>query len=114
MRRFAFQPEKQHKTPASIAQGNNGRPSRLSDEADEDAVNFSVEEAAVPDEDTVGGMKLHDTLEGKPAVQLNVTAELNPFIGVTEMVVVTLFPEVTAKVDGEAATEKSGWGRLMV
>lgn len=111
-RRF-FKP-KQHKTPASTAQGDNGRPSRPSDAADGDAVSFSVVEAAAPEGVTVGGVKLHDTLEGKPAAQLNDTVELNPFNGVTEMVVVTLFPEVTANVDGEAATEKSGCGRFMV
>ena len=71
-------------------------------------------EAAAPEGVTVGGVKLHDTLEGKPAAQLNDTVELNPFNGVTEMVVVTLFPEVSANVDAEEATEKSGWGRLMV
>ena len=113
-RRFIFHPEKQHKAPASIAQGDNGRPSRPSTAADEDAVNFSVVETAAPESVTVGGVKLHDTPEGIPATQLNDTVELNPFSGVTEMVVVVLFPVVSANVDGEAATEKSGWGRLMV
>jgi hypothetical protein len=111
-RRF-FKP-KQHKTPASTAQGDQGRPSRLSATADKEAVNFSVVEAAEPEGVTVCGVKLHDTEEGKPAAQLNDTVELNPFNGVTEMVVVTLFPEVSANVDAEEATEKSGWGRLMV
>ena len=113
-RRFFFNPEKQHKTPASTAQGDNGRPSRPWDAANEEAVSFSVVEAVEPEGVTVSGVKLHDTSEGKPAAQLNDTVELNPFSGVTEMVVVTLFPEVTANVDGEAATEKSGCGRLMV
>jgi hypothetical protein len=114
MRRFFLHPEKQHKTPASTAQGDMGRPSRPSATADGDAVNFSVVEAASPEGVIVSGVKLHDTLEGKPAAQLNDTAELNPFSGVTVMVVVTLFPEVTANVDGVAKTEKSGCGRLMV
>ena len=114
MLRLFFHPEKQHNMPASNVHGVMGRPSRLSAAAEGDAVNFSVVEAAAPDGVTIGGVKLHDTPEGKPAAQLNDTAELNPFRGVTEMVVVVLFPEVTANVDGDAATEKSGWGRLMV
>lgn len=80
-RRF-FKP-KQHKTPVSAAQGDSGRPSRLSAAADEEAINFSVVEAAAPDGVTVGGEKLHDTPEGNPDEQLNDTAELNPFSGVT-------------------------------
>ena len=100
--------------PASDVQGNNGRPFWSSAAAEVEAVNLSVVEAIVPDGVTIGGVKLHDTPEGIPAAQLNDTAELNPFRGVTEMVVVVLFPEVTANVDGDAATEKSGWGRLMV
>jgi len=103
-RRFFFHP-KQHKTAASAAQGDSGRPSRPIAAADEEAVNFKVVEAAAPDGVTVDGEKLHDTPEGNPDVQLNETAELNPFIGVTEIVVVVLFPAVTVNVAGEAATE---------
>jgi hypothetical protein len=108
-----FLKPKQHKTPASTAQGANGCPSRPIAAADEDAANFSVVDTAAPEGVTVCGVKLHDTLEGIPVAQLNDTVELNPFNGVTEMVVVVLFPEVTAKADGESAIEKSGWGRLM-
>jgi hypothetical protein len=99
-----FKP-KQHKTHARVTKGDSGRPSRLSAVADEEAVSLSVVEATEPDGVMFGGVKLQDTPEGKPAAQLNETAELNPFSGVAEMVVVTLFPEVTAKVDGEAAIE---------
>ena len=67
----------------------------------------------VPGGVTVAGEKLHDAPDGSPE-QLNDTLEVNPFSGVTEIVVVTLCPTVTANAVGEAATEKSGWGRLAV
>jgi hypothetical protein len=76
-------------------------------------VTVSVVEAAEPDGVTVAGEKLHDAPEGNPE-QLNETAELNPFRGATEILVVPFCPAVTLSDAGEATTEKSGAGRLMV
>ena len=77
------------------------------------AVRVSVVETAVPDGVTVAGEKLHDVPESNPE-QLNETAVLNPFSGMTEIVVVPLCPAVTVRDAGEAVTEKSGPDRLMV
>jgi hypothetical protein len=74
----------------------------------------SVVEAAAPAGVTVAGEKLHVAVEGNPEVQLKETAELNPFIGATEMLVVPLNPGATETEVGDADTEKSGTGRLMV
>ena len=70
-------------------------------------------EATPPDGVTLPGEKLHDAPEGSPE-QLNKTAALNPFSGVTETAVEPLCPPVTVNDDGEAATAKSGVGRSMV
>jgi hypothetical protein len=76
-----------------------------------DTVN--VVEAAAPGGVTVAGEKLHEAPVGRPE-QAKVTAELKPYSGVTEIVAVPLCPAVTVNDAGEAATEKSGAGRLMV
>ena len=76
-------------------------------------VTVSVVDAGAPDGVTVAGAKLHDAPAGRP-VQLNPTAELNPFDGVTVMAAVPLRPPVTDIAVGEVTTEKSGAGRLMV
>lgn len=78
-----------------------------------EVVSVSVVEAAAPDGVTVVGEKLHADPEGNPE-QANETAELKPFAGVTETAVVPLCPAVTVIDAGEAATEKSGVGKLMV
>ena len=62
---------------------------------------------------TVAGEKLHVAPVGKPE-QLNETAELKPFSGVTETVVAPLSPAATVNAVGVATTEKSAAGRLMV
>jgi hypothetical protein len=46
---------------------------------------------------TLAGLKLHHTLAGRPT-QANVTAPLNPFSGVIEMVAVALFCSVTVNI----------------
>jgi hypothetical protein len=46
---------------------------------------------------TLAGLKLHATLAGRPT-QANVTAALNPFSGVMEMVAVALFWSVTVNI----------------
>jgi hypothetical protein len=51
---------------------------------------------------------LQDAPMGNPDEQLNETAVLKPFSGVTEIMVAVLFPAVAANVVGDAATEKSG------
>jgi hypothetical protein len=76
-------------------------------------VKVSVVEVGASDGVTVGGEKLHEAPEGNPE-QLNETAELNPFSGVTEIVVVPLWPPAIVNDVGEAATEKSAAGRVIV
>jgi hypothetical protein len=77
------------------------------------AVNVSAVEATVPDGVTVDGEKLHDVPASNPE-QPNKTVELNPFSGVTVIVVDPLWPAVTVMEAGVAVTEKSSTGRLMV
>lgn len=72
-----------------------------------------VVEAAAPAGVTVAGEKPHDAPEGNPE-QLNETAELNPFTGVTVNLVAPFCPAVTVNAVGLAAKVKSGAGRLMV
>jgi hypothetical protein len=61
----------------------------------------------VPGSVIVCGEKLHDEPAGSPE-QLNETAELNPFTGVTNIVVAPLSPADTVADAGDAATLKSG------
>jgi hypothetical protein len=77
------------------------------------AVRVSVVETAVPDGVTTAGAKLHEVPKSNPE-QLNDTAELNPFSGVTEIVVVPLCPAAIASDGGETVTEKSCAAILMV
>jgi hypothetical protein len=72
----------------------------------------SVVAAALPVGVTVAGANVHVAPAGNP-VQLNVTAALNPFAGVTEMLAVALCPAVTVSAAGEAATAKSGGATLI-
>ena len=73
------------------------------------AVRVNVVEAAAPDGATVAGEKLHDVPAGKPE-QLNDTDELNPYCGLTRIVLVPLCPGTTVSDAGEAVIEKSGTG----
>jgi hypothetical protein len=76
-----------------------------------DTVNVVVE-AEPPDSVSVAGEKLHVAPEGNPE-QLNETAELNPFSGVTDRIAVVLCPVTTVRDPEETATEKSGAAALM-
>jgi len=106
-RRRFFQPTQQS-TSASVAAGNSGRELRWrAAVVVADVVTLSVVEAAPPEGVTVAGEKAHDAPEGSPE-QLNETAELKPFSGVTETPVVPLCPAVKVSDAGVAATEKSG------
>jgi hypothetical protein len=74
------------------------------------ALRVSIVEAAAPDGVTAAGEKLHVVPTGNPE-QLNDTEEVNPFTGVTEIVLVPLCPGTTVSDAGEAVIEKSGVGR---
>jgi hypothetical protein len=66
-----------------------------------------------PEGVTVEGEKLQLAPAGTPE-QLKLTAELNPLLGVTEIVVVPLCPAVTVIEIGETVIEKSGGVLVMV
>lgn len=110
--RRLFHPMK-HSATASTEPGNSGVEFRCRAADVVVVVTVSVVDAGAPDGVTVAGAKLHDAPAGRP-VQLNPTAELNPFDGVTVMAAVPLRPPVTDIAVGEVTTEKSGAGRLMV
>ena len=76
----------------------------------ESVATVTVVETGAPLGVTVGGEKLHDVPEGSPE-QLKTTAELNPFRGVTAIVIKPLFPGAKVSDAGEAAIEKSEGGR---
>lgn len=106
LRRF-FQPRKQNAT-ASVAPGRNGLELRRTAAVVADVLIVSVVvEAPLPEGVTVAGEKLHDAPVGSPE-QVNETAEVKPFCGVTEIVTLPLCPPVTASDDGEAAMVKFG------
>ena len=71
-----------------------------------EVVTVSVVVAAAPEGVTVAGEKEHDAPDGSPE-QLNDTAELKPFWGVTVMDVVPVWPAVTESDETDAAKEKS-------
>ena len=82
-------------------------------DADVETVSVVVD-AEVPEGVTVAGEKLHDAPVGSPE-QVNVTAEVKPFCGVTDTVAVPFCPAVMVSEEGEAATVKLGVaGRLMM
>jgi len=97
----------QHRTVASTAPDENGSALRGNAAADALAVMVNAVETGAPEGVTVAGEKLQVTPEGKPE-QENETAVWNPFAGVTETELVPLWPAVTVKDAGEAASEKSG------
>lgn len=74
-----------------------------------DAAIVTVVEADEPDGVTVAGENVQDVPEGSPE-QLNETAALNPFRGVTAIETDPLCPAVTVSAEGEAVREKSGAG----
>jgi hypothetical protein len=74
------------------------------------ALRVSVVEAAAPNGVMAAGEKLHVVPTGNPE-QLNDTDEVNPFTGVTEIVLVPLCPGTTVSDAGEAVIEKSGFSR---
>jgi hypothetical protein len=112
-RRCRFLNPKQKSATASTDPGNRGPDAGRIAAAVLEAFNVRLDEAGVPDGVTVGGEKLHEVPDGSPE-QVNETAELNPLTGVIETMLVLLCPAITVNVVGEAATEKSGVGRLMV
>jgi hypothetical protein len=73
----------------------------------------SVVEAGAPAAATVGWEKMHDAPAGNP-VQVNETAELNPFTGTIDIAAVPGCAELIVSDDGEDETEKSPETRLMV
>ena len=105
-RRRLFQP-KQHSATARTDPGKSGRELRWSAAVVAAVVTVSVVEATPPDGVTIGGAKLHEAPAGNPE-QAKETAELKPFSGVTETVVVPLCPPVTESNAGVAATVKPG------
>jgi hypothetical protein len=111
-RRRRFLKPKQHNAAASTDPENRELELRRNAAVVAAVVTVSVVEVAAPDGVTVAGAKLHNVPEGNPE-QLNETAELNPFSGVTEIVAVPLCPAFMESDSGEATTEKSV-GRLMV
>jgi hypothetical protein len=113
LRRF-LKPRKQHSTHASAEPGNSGLRLLRSAAVVEVVVIVScVVEAAPPDGVTGVGEKLHVAPEGNPE-QVNVTAELNPFCGVTVTMSVTLCPAVTVSDDEAREMAKLGGVMLMV
>lgn len=110
-RRF-FQPKK-HSATASTDPGNSGLESWCKAAAVVDVVTLSAVEAGAPDGATVGGEKIHDTPAGNPA-QLSETGALNPFSGITETMTAAVCPAFIVSDVGEAETEKSGTGTLIV
>jgi hypothetical protein len=105
-KRRRFLHPRQHSATANIDPGSSGRPLLWSSAVVESVDTVSVVEV-VPGGITVVGEKLHDAPAGNPE-QLNETAELNPYSGVTVMVVLPFCPAVTVNSPGEAAMEKFG------
>jgi hypothetical protein len=103
----------QQSATARAEPGSHGRDSRWSAAELAEVVTVSVVEVE-PGGVTVVGEKPHEAPTGNPDEQLGETAELNPLSTVIVTVVVPLCPAVTVTDVGEAATEKSGGGRLMV
>jgi hypothetical protein len=102
-----------HSAAASTEPGNSGVEFRWRAALVVKVLTVSVVDAGAPDGVKVAGEKLHEAPAGRP-VQLNPTAELNPFDGVTVTVVVLLRPVVKDVAVGDVITEKSAAGRLMV
>ena len=112
--RLFFQAKKQS-TQAKVAAGNNGLEVRRTTAVVAEVVTVSVVvEPEAPDGVMVAGEKAQVAPTGNPA-QMNDTLDAKPFIGVTVKVTVPLFPEVTVRDAGEAATVKSDGctGRVM-
>ena len=110
--RRLFQPKKQSAT-ASTDPGNRGLESWCKAATVAEVVTVSAVEAGAPAGATVGGEKMHDTPAGNPA-QLSETGALNPFSGVTETMTIAVCPALIVSDVGEAETEKSDTGTLIV
>lgn len=76
-------------------------------------VTVSAVEATAPSGVTVAGEKLHEAPSGSPE-QLNETAEAKPFSGITETVVVPLYPSIMSSEAGYIATAKLRAGKSIV
>jgi hypothetical protein len=95
------------------APGRNERRAGMTFDADALAAIVSCAAAALPEGVTVEGLKAHVTFVGRPE-QAKVTAEVNPFCGVTISVAVPVSPDVIVSEPGDAAKAKFGGGRLIV
>jgi hypothetical protein len=102
-----------HSATASTDPGNSGLGAWCNAALVVDVITVSAVEAAAPDGATVCGEKMHDTPAGNPA-QFSDTGALNPLIGVTETMTVAVCPEFIVSEVGEAETEKSAAGTLVV
>lgn len=111
-KRRRFLRPRQQNANASAVPGISGlqMTRRLADVAEVLTVNW-VE--VVPGGVTVAGEKVHEAPAGSPE-QAKETGELKLFAGEIEMEVVPLCPAVTESAAGEADTEKSGGGKLIV
>jgi hypothetical protein len=107
-----LRPKESQITTASTGTGSSVTNPGGRAEAVAEAVIVSVTFAAWPDviED---GLKEHEVPAGSPE-QMNVTAELKPFCGVTVSVTVPCPPVFTVSEVGDALSENEGGGRLMV
>lgn len=110
LRRF-LKPSKQQNATASVDVGISGLGLRRNSAVVAAVVTVSFVEAAVPEGVTEAGAKMHVAPVGSPE-QVSVTKELNPFCGVTETVVVPLWPPVTVSAAGVTPTVKAGANTL--
>ena len=113
MRRRFLMP-KQHSARARAVAGKNGL-----GPVPRVAVAFVVEIVTIADTGppagvTVAGVMAQVAPVGSPEVQASVIAKLNPFSGVTVIIVATLCPAVTVTDVGLAVTVKSGAVGLMM
>lgn len=72
-----------------------------------------VVEAGLPNGVTFGGAKVQVVPAGSPE-HANVTLELNPFCGATEIVVVPFVPDATVSEVGDAEIEKSALDVMLI
>lgn len=106
MRRFLVNPMQQSDA-AIIGPGSNGLGPECEAAVIGEVVIVRTEEAGEPDAITVAGEKLHDAPGGNPEQDREALSE-NPFCGVTETVVVPLFPATSVSDAGERDTRKLG------
>ena len=107
---------KQQREAASAEPGNNGLESGLEPAIIGEVAIVSVDDAVELEGVTVAGEKLHEAPVGNPE-QDSETVEANPFCGVTNIVVVALWPPTRVSDAGERVIETEGVpvaGSLMV